>query len=150
MSETVVIRPLTAADREAWLGLWCGYLDFYKAKVPTGVDDVTFSRLTGGAEPMGGFLAERDGVALGMVNWVIHRSTWNEKNICYLQDLFTVAEARGGGIGRKLIAAVNQMARENDCFRVYWMTHESNLQGQALYDKVADKPGFIIYRQPLG
>lgn len=149
MSDTL-IRPLTAADREAWLGLWRAYLGFYKASVAPEVDAVTFDRLTSGQEPMGGFLAEREGVALGMVNWVIHRTTWSPKNICYLQDLFTVAESRGTGIGRKLIEAVNQMAREKDCFRVYWQTHESNLQGQALYDKVADKSGFIVYRQPLG
>lgn len=148
MSETI-IRPLTEADREAWLPLWHSYLEFYKAKVPAGVDDITFTRLTGGVEPMGGFIAERDGQALGMTTWVIHRSTWNAKSICYLQDLFTVAAARGTGIGRGLIAAVNQLAREKDCFRVYWMTHETNVQGQALYDKVAEKPGFIIYRQPL-
>ena len=99
---------------------------------------------------MGGFIAERDGQAIGMTHWVIHRSTWNERNICYLQDLFTVPEARGAGVGRKLIEAVNRMAREKNCFRVYWQTHETNLQGQALYDKVADKSGFIVYRQPLG
>jgi GNAT superfamily N-acetyltransferase len=81
---------------------------------------------------------------------VIHRTTWSEKNICYLQDLFTVPEARGTGVGRELIAAVNAMAREKNCFRVYWQTHETNLPGQALYDKVADKSGFIVYRQPLG
>ena len=80
---------------------------------------------------------------------MIHRTTWSEKPICYLQDLFTVPEARGSGIGRKLIDAVNQMARAKNCFRVYWQTHESNLQAQELYDKVADKSGFIVYRQPL-
>jgi GNAT superfamily N-acetyltransferase len=149
MSE-ITIRPLTAADREAWLPLWHGYLHFYKATLPPDIDEVTFGRLTGGQEPMGGFIAERDGQALGMTNWVIHRTTWSEKNICYLQDLFTVPEARGTGVGRELIAAVNAMAREKNCFRVYWQTHETNLPGQALYDKVADKSGFIVYRQPLG
>jgi GNAT superfamily N-acetyltransferase len=55
---------------------------------------------------MGGFIAERDGQALGIVHWVLHRTTWSAKDICYLQDLFTVAEARGSGVGRKLIEAV--------------------------------------------
>lgn len=147
---TITIRPLVASDRAAWLPLWHGYLAFYKATLPSGIDDVTFGRLTGGQEPMGGFIAERDGEGLGMTNWVIHRSTWSERNICYLQDLFTVPEARGTGVGRKLIEAVNRMAREKDCFRVYWQTHETNLQAQELYNKVADKSGFIVYRQPLG
>ncbi len=147
---TITIRPLVASDRAAWLPLWHGYLTFYKATLPAEVDDITFGRLTGGQEPMGGFIAERDGQALGMTNWVIHRSTWSERNICYLQDLFTVPEARGTGVGRQLIEAVNQMAREKNCFRVYWQTHETNLQAQELYNKVADKSGFMVYRQPLG
>ena len=149
MSE-ITIRPLAAADRTAWEPLWQGYLTFYKASLTADITDETFGRLTGGQEPMGGFVAERDGKIVGFVHWVIHRSTWNSRNICYLQDLFTAPEARGTGAGRKLIEAVNAMARTADCFRVYWQTHESNQQAQALYDKVAEKSGFIVYRQPLG
>lgn len=146
----ITIRPLAAADRAAWTPLWHGYLTFYKSTLPAQLDDITFGRLTGGTEPMGGFIAIQGDKALGITHWVIHRSTWNERNICYLQDLFTVPEARGTGVGRKLIEAVNQMAREKNCFRVYWQTHETNLQAQELYNKVADKSGFIVYRQPLG
>lgn len=149
MSE-ITIRPLAAGDRAAWAPLWQGYLTFYKASVAPDVSDLSFDRLTGGAEPMGGFVAERDGTMLGIVHWVMHRTTWSAKDICYLQDLFTAPEARGGGVGRKLIEAVRQMAQAKGAFRVYWQTHESNLAGQALYDKVADKSGFIVYRQPLG
>ena len=149
MSETA-IRPLTVSDREAWEPLWQGYLSFYKASLTPDITAATFVRLTGGAEPMGGFVAERDGKLIGIVHWVIHRSTWNIRDICYLQDLFTAPEARGSGAGRLLIEAVKQMAQAKGCFRVYWQTHESNLQAQALYDKVADKSGFIVYRQPLG
>ena len=148
MPETT-IRPLNAADRAAWVKLWEGYLTFYKASVSPETTESTFARLTSGTEPMGGFIAERDGEAVGIVNWVLHRTTWSPKDICYLQDLFTVQEARGTGVGRQLIEAVRQMAQEKGAFRVYWQTHESNLQGQALYDKVADKSGFIVYRQAL-
>jgi GNAT superfamily N-acetyltransferase len=149
MPETM-IRPLASSDRAAWEPLWQGYLTFYKASLAPAISDESFARLTGGAEPMGGYVAERDGKAIGIVHWVIHRSTWNTKNICYLQDLFTAPEARGTGAGRALIEAVRTMAQEKGCFRVYWQTHESNLQAQDLYDKVAEKSGFIVYRQPLG
>ncbi|MDP3407147.1 GNAT family N-acetyltransferase [Bosea sp. (in: a-proteobacteria)] len=146
----LTIRPLTTDDRAAWDPLWQGYLTFYKASIASDISDATFARLTGGAEPMGGFVAEREGALIGLVHWVIHRTTWNTKDICYLQDLFTAPEARGTGAGRALIEAGRQMAQAKGCFRVYWQTHESNAQAQALYDKVADKSGFIVYRQPLG
>jgi GNAT superfamily N-acetyltransferase len=147
---SLTIRPLAASDRAAWEPLWQGYLTFYKASLSAEITAATFARLTGGAEPMGGFVAERDGQILGIVHWVVHRSTWNVKDICYLQDLFTVEAARGTGAGRALIEAVREMAKAKGCFRVYWQTHETNLQAQALYDKVAEKSGFIVYRQPLG
>lgn len=146
----ITIRPLAASDRAQWEPLWQGYLTFYKASLTPEISDETFARLTGGSQPMGAFVAERDGKLVGIVHWVVHRSTWNIRDICYLQDLFTAPEARGTGAGRALIEAVKQMAQAKDCFRVYWQTHESNLQAQALYDKVADKSGFIVYRQPLG
>jgi len=148
MPETT-IRPLAAADRAAWNPLWQGYLTFYKAALAAEVHDITFARLTGGAEPMGGFLAERGGQAIGLVHWVTHRTTWSGKDICYLQDLFTTPEARGTGAGRLLIEAVRSMAEAKGCFRVYWQTHESNAQAMELYDKVAVKSGFLVYRQAL-
>ena len=146
----ITIRPLLASNRAAWEPLWQGYLEFYKASLTPDTTDTTFARLTDGEEPMGGFIAEREGEAVGIVNYVLHRTTWSPKEICYLQDLFTSQAARGHGVGRKLIEAVRQMAEAKGCFRVYWQTHESNAQAQELYDKVAQKSGFIVYRQPLG
>lgn len=141
------IRPLAAADRAAWDPLWRGYLDFYRASVPARTTDVTFARLTGGEEPMGGFLAERDGRAVGLVHWILHRSTWTEGPYCYLQDLFTAPEARGLGAGRALIERVYAHAERAGASRVYWLTHETNDTAMALYDKVADRSGFLQYRK---
>ena len=144
-----MIRPVTSADFTLWEPLWQGYLTFYKASLPAFVTRLTFSRLTGGKEPMGGFIAECDGQIVGIVHWVLHRTCWSAKDICYLQDLFVDPTLRGGGVGRKLIDAVRQMATEKDCFRVYWQTHESNAQAMELYDKVAERSGFLVYRQAI-
>ena len=69
--------------------------------------------------------------------------------ICYLQDLFTVAEARGGGVGRALIEGVYDAARKAGSSRVYWQTHETNTVAMRLYDQVAEKSGFLVYRQSV-
>lgn len=148
MSE-ITIRPLVAADRAAWTPLWRDYLAFYKTTLPEAIYDHSFVRLTGDDPSMGGFIAERDGQAIGIVHYVLHRTFWSEKEMCYLQDLFTAETARGSGAGRKLIGAVRQRAAELGCLRVYWQTHESNAQAQALYDTLAEKSGFIVYRQAL-
>jgi GNAT superfamily N-acetyltransferase len=64
-----------------------------------------------------------------------------------LQDLFTNEAARGKGIGRALIEAVYQRARDVGCPRVYWQTHETNLTAMRLYDKIAERSGFVVYRK---
>jgi GNAT superfamily N-acetyltransferase len=66
---------------------------------------------------------------------------------CYLQDLFTSEAARGKGVGRALINGVYERARRAGSTRVYWHTHETNVTAQTLYDKVAERSGFIVYRQ---
>ena len=68
---------------------------------------------------------------------------------CYLQDLFTDEASRGRGIGRALIEAVYVKAVEAGSARVYWQTHETNLTAMRLYDQVADRSGFIVYRKNL-
>jgi GNAT superfamily N-acetyltransferase len=143
----MIIRPLVPADRAQWQPLWEGYLAFYKADVAPQVSDVTFARLTGGREPMGGFIAMDDDKAVGIVHWITHRSCWTIGDYCYLQDLFVAPGRRGGGIGRKLIETVYEEARARGCSRVYWLTHETNAEAMRLYDGIADRPGFVQYRK---
>ena len=40
-------------------------------------------------------------------------------------------------------------ARRAGCSRVYWQTHETNALAQELYNKVAERSGFIVYRKTL-
>ncbi len=144
------IQPLASSDFQAWLPLWQGYLTFYKATVAEATTQLTFGRLTGGREPMGGFIArDADGRALGIVHWILHRSCWTAGDYCYLQDLFVVPDGRNGGVGRQLIEAVYAAAASHGCARVYWLTHETNHDAMKLYDKVADRSGFLQYRKVL-
>ncbi len=141
----VEISTLAPADFEAWLPLWRGYQAFYKADIPDDATRLAFARLTGGEEPMGGFIARHGGEAIGIVHWIAYRSCWTPGDYCYLQDLFVAQGARGGGGGRRLIEAVYDVARKRACSRVYWLTQETNAQARILYDRVATKSGFVQY-----
>jgi GNAT superfamily N-acetyltransferase len=129
--------------------LWNGYLTFYETTLAPGATDATWLRLHDPNEPMHLLGAYLDGRLVGIVHYLYHRSCWTIGDYCYLQDLFVEQGLRGGGIGRKLIAAVEQEARKAGASRVYWLTHESNASAQTLYDKVADRSGFIQYRKML-
>jgi len=148
MNKTI-IRAATAADFDAWLPLWRGYQAFYKVDLPEATTRTTWARLLDPAEPMHLALAQRDGQVVGMVHFIEHRSCWTAANSIYLQDLFTDPAARGLGVGRALIAHVCAQAKALGCAKVHWLTHESNAEAMVLYNKVAERPGFVQYRIAL-
>lgn len=144
------IRIVQPADHPAWLPLWHGYNAFYGRSgitaLPPQTTEVTWTRFFDPREPVHCLVAERGGQLIGLAHYLFHRSTTSVENTCYLQDLFTAPEARGGGVGRALIAAVCQNARAAGSSRLYWQTHETNLTAQRLYDSCAERSGFIVYR----
>lgn len=144
------IRPVTAADHAAWLPLWQGYQRFYQAEIPAAVSAVTWQRFLDPSEPMHAALAWQDGVAIGLVHWIFHRSCWTVGDYCYPQDLFVADGVRGGGIGRALIEQVYAAAQAAGASRVHWLTQEDNAQARQLYDRIASRSGFIQYRQLFG
>jgi GNAT superfamily N-acetyltransferase len=148
--DTVDIRPLRNDERAAWQPLWEGYLTFYKATLSAAQNDLTWARLHDPAEPMHLLGAYVDGRLQGIVHFLYHRSTWTAENYCYLQDLFVAEGGRNHGLGRALIEAVYAEAQKAGASRVYWLTHETNETARALYDKVAERSGFIHYRKMLG
>ncbi len=153
MTVAYVIRAVDARDFSAWKPLWDGYNAFYGRSGETALaEDITrqtWSRFLASDEPMHALVAERDGQLLGLAHYLFHRSTISAANSCYLQDLFTVPAARGMGVGRALIEAVYVQAREAGASRVYWQTHQTNTTAMQLYDQLAEKSGFIVYRKPL-
>ena len=143
----VEIRPVGPDERAAWEPLWRGYLDFYKTTLPQQTYDTTWARLHDPSEPMWLLGAYVDGKLLGIVHYLYHRSCWTAGDYCYLQDLFVHEDVRNRGIARALIEAVYREAKAAGASRVHWLTHETNATARALYDTLADRPGFIQYRK---
>jgi GNAT superfamily N-acetyltransferase len=148
-----MIRRAEPKDFDQWLPLWRGYNAFYgrdgATALPETVTLLTWSRFFDADEPMLALVAERAGRLVGLAHCVFHRSTIAVQPSCYLQDLFTDPAARGHGIGRALIEAVYDEARRAGAARVYWQTHETNLAARALYDQVAERSGFVVYRKQV-
>ncbi|SAI67301.1 acetyltransferase [Bordetella ansorpii] len=143
------IRPVSSDDFDAWLPLWKGYQSFYRVDIADDVTNGTWRRFLDPAEPVNAALAVLDGKAIGMVHWIHHRSTWTQGDYCYLQDLFVAPDVRGAGAGRALIEHVYADARQHGASRVYWLTHETNETAMQLYDRIADRSGFVQYRKAM-
>jgi GNAT superfamily N-acetyltransferase len=147
-----MIRRLCAADRSEWQRLYQGYQAFYGFHDrPAGFYDRAFARLTSGAGADFHGLVHADGQRLlGLAHYVFHPNLWRDEGVCYLQDLFTDAEARGRGVARGLIEAVYAAADAAGVPTVYWLSAEDNYAGRMLYDRVALRSPFIRYNRRSG
>jgi GNAT superfamily N-acetyltransferase len=151
LSKEMLIRNVVPNDFAQWKSLWDGYNAFYgrkdKTALPDATTNMTWSRFFDAYEPVQALVAEESGRLLGLVHYIFHRSTISIAPTCYLQDLFTHESARDMGVGRALIEEVYRRAAKAGSSRVYWLTHETNAIAMKLYDKVAEKSGFIVYRK---
>jgi len=149
----VIVRPIERRDFEGWLPLWNGYNAFYGRSGPTALAEeitrTTWARFFDDREPMHALVAERDGTLIGLAHYLFHRSTISIAATCYMQDLYTSEAARGSGVGTALIEAVYAAATNAGSQRVYWQTHETNATAMHLYDRVAERSGFVVYRRML-
>jgi GNAT superfamily N-acetyltransferase len=146
-----IVRSVERADLERWLPLWDGYNAFYGRSSATALPDeitrTTWARFFDEAEPVYALVAERDGLLIGLAHYLFHRSTIAVAQTCYMQDLYTSEAARGRGVGEALIDAVYAAAAKAGSQRVYWQTHETNATAMRLYDRVAERSGFVVYRK---
>ena len=149
----MIVRPVERADFDRWLPLWNGYNAFYGRSGATALSEditrTTWSRFFEAAEPVHALVAERGGELAGLAHYLFHRSTIAIADTCYLQDLYTTEAARGHGVGQALIEAVYAAAAKAGSARVYWQTHETNATARRLYDRVAERSGFLVYRRLL-
>ena len=153
MRRHFIIRPVVPEDFNAWQTLWNGYNAFYGRAGPTAlpseITGTTWARFLDAHEPVHALVAECSGELLGLAHYLFHRSTIQITPVCYLQDLFAVEASGGAGIGRALIDAVCEQARVAGAERVYWQTRQTNTVAMVLYDQVADKSDFVVYRKAL-
>ena len=146
---TLTIRAIEEKDKDQWLKLWAGYLEFYKSTITPEQTELTWKRLINNEQKMFGFVAESEEGVIGFTHCLFRPSTWTETDYCYLEDLFVNPNIRGKGIGRALMNKVVELAKEKNSKRVYWTTQEFNKTARVLYDSITPVSEFVQYRLPL-
>ena len=148
-NQEIQVVPIQQQDYSQWIKYWLAYQDFYKVVLSSTTTQMTWQRFFDADEPVYCAVAKQGEHVLGLVHYVIHRSTWAVQNFCYLEDLYVSPNVRGQHIGKRLIEYVQQQATIQHCARLYWHTQETNQTAQKLYNWIAEKPGIIEYRMAL-
>jgi GNAT superfamily N-acetyltransferase len=146
---TFNIRSPNQSDEPGWRNIWAAYNRFYRAEVPDDVTTALWQKLVSREADITGLLAEQNGTIIGLAHMLFHPSTWSHAPTCYLEDFFVAKSARGTGAARALIDAATETARDHHADRLYWHTQEFNGAARSLYDTVAERTSFIVYRKSI-
>src|ERR1700754_1074895 len=141
MAPAVEVSALREEEFETLLPLISAYQRFY------GVDDVEhdrnrfFLRRSPAPSEDGLLLAARDetGGILGYACLYWHFSSLQALETGLMDALFVVPDARGRGVGRALIEATAEVARERGAAWVEWSTASDNHTAQRLYDSLTEE-----------
>jgi ribosomal protein S18 acetylase RimI-like enzyme len=77
----------------------------------------------------------------GVLQLRFRHAVWTGADDAHLEDLFVSAGARGSGLGRQLVEAALERARERGAARILLDTNESNEAALRLYRSVGFRSG---------
>ena len=146
------IETVTADTFEQVLPLISDYQHFYKATPDEGRNRAHFSRfITDHINGIQFVALDDEGQALGFATLYFPMHSVTPGVACLMNDLFTVAEVRGKGIGRALITHCLHYAQEHGYSALEWQTAPSNERAQRLYDSMSGTRGtWYTYTLPVG
>jgi GNAT superfamily N-acetyltransferase len=137
----------TADDVEAVSSLIASFRDWWGKDKPE-LEQIRDTAAMLLSDPATDFLlAARDGRDAEAVCQMRYRlSLWTGADDCWLEDLFVEEVARGGGLGRALVSAAIDRARERGCRRIELDVNEQNTEAIAFYESL----GFTTEPKPPG
>jgi GNAT superfamily N-acetyltransferase len=145
------IEPIAESQFEALLPLIAAYQRFYEASdIDTDRNRAFFRRFISPSEEGALLGAWMDGELAGYACLYWHFSSTRAVETVLMNDLFVAEGARGEGVGRALIEAGAEVARERGAPCLEWSTDPDNARAQALYDATgAKRSTWIEYELPV-
>ena len=131
---TITIRPATAADIGTIARFIRALAAYEKLSDACRFDEASLAQHLFGPRPMAEVaLGEIDGQARGFALFFHNFSTFEGRPGIYLEDLFVEPEARGGGLGKALLAHLAALTVARDCARLEWSVLDWNAPSIAIY-----------------
>lgn len=124
-----------------------GYQEFYNVANISDAKNKEFFSQFGESNPAGcQFLYRDNGMAVAFATVYFTYASSITAKVAVLNDLFTLSNLRGKGVGRQLVEHCRQYALENNASRLQWVTSPDNEVAQKLYDSMnASKSNWHFY-----
>ena len=145
----LTVRPVAQTDKAAWEVLYQGYAKFYGVDQTQEMRDRVWGWITDPDHEVNCFVAEQDGMLIGLTHYRPFFSPLSANVKGFLDDLFVDPTTRGSGAAQALIEAVSAKGREKDWAVIRWITAEDNYRARGVYDKLATRTGWVTYDIPL-
>ncbi len=123
------------------------YQEFYKVANISDSKNKEFFSQFGESNPAGcQFIYRDNGIAVGFATVYFSYASSITSKVAVLNDLYTLSNIRGKGVGRKLVEHCRKYASENNASRLQWVTAPDNEVAQKLYDSMnASKSNWHFY-----
>lgn len=132
----LVIRPGTPADAAAAYDLIHALAVHENCVDDLKITSEAFAEAASATPARLSFLvAELDGKVVGMTTFVQRFHIWNNSHFLNLDDLYVSPDARGHGIGTKLLAALGALAKAQG-MPVKWEVNKDNEGAIRLYERM--------------
>lgn len=133
----ITIRPATVADVPIILSFIRQLAEYERLLDRVVATEQTLRATLFGPSPGAEVLLAHDGAEpVGFALFFHNYSTFLAQRGIYLEDLFVVPSARGGGVGRQLLQAVAQTAVARDCGRFEWAVLDWNEPAIGFYRRM--------------
>lgn len=143
---SLIVRPVAAADREAWGRLYAGYAAFYQVEQDEAMRERVFGWLMDdAAQPRGLVAVDKDGALLGLAHFRPFARPLSASTGCYLDDLFVDPRRRGSGVVEALFDALRAIVDEEGWTVVRGITRDDNYRARAVYDQFAERTNWVTY-----
>jgi GNAT superfamily N-acetyltransferase len=151
MTTTIQIEPISAQQLETLLPMIAAYQRFYEVEdIDEERNRAFFSRFLAPSEDgmlLGAWHSEK---LAGYACLYWHFTSLVPAETVLMNDLYVTEANRGEGIGRALIEASTEIARERGAHHLEWATAPDNRTAQRLYDSTdAERSEWVEYELPL-
>jgi GNAT superfamily N-acetyltransferase len=145
----LLIRQLVPADKENWLVLWRGYLEFYAQELSEEQTELSWDRLLNSQDGLNALVAISGEELVGLAHYYWTPSTWTKHKDLYLEDLFVSPSHRKKGVADALIERLRTIASAAGAKKLHGQTHKDNLIARQLYGGLGTQSEFLVYEKEL-